>query len=176
MKFFKNTIAILALFAIGSIFGKAIAPRGGSKPAAQSAAQKEKSTSEMVKPSTEKSYAVLLAEIKKMRPAAIIDNAGKLQQTFMDFVTINDLSPIENKSLFQAGINMHTTWTTDNQKNKEKLSNLTRQIPVEELPEEKGFIMSNPSFVEPTKRKNPAFQQKMNAEQERLMKVRAENA
>lgn len=93
------------------------------KPATTSQ-QRETSSSTKATPKT---YADALAYIKTEPTGKILQN-NALKPEFINFVKSLNLSDSETKALLEAGINLHATWTGNNENDKRTLLSLKNTI------------------------------------------------
>lgn len=129
MKFFKSTLSIMFLFTTGSIFA-ARTPKTPQETVTQKTTQGTVTeTGTVIQPQT---YKTLLAKVKGMKKADVVDNNNALTPTFITFVqentTASNLSDTETEALLQAGFNFHATLSGDQAKDKAALSSLSSQI------------------------------------------------
>lgn len=124
MKFLKSTLAIIALLVANPMFA-ARAAKGvaGAKTTAAAAAAP-------VAEAVALTYPQMLAKIRTMPAAQVVDNAGnKLQPAFVQSIVDNaNLSSTEAEALLQAAVNMHATWSSNDAQDKAKLQSLNTQI------------------------------------------------
>jgi hypothetical protein len=133
MKFLKNTVAIVALFTIGSVFGKTIAPRGASKAAAQptTATQKKSMTQRKeTKATPTKTYPQLVTFVKNQRniwDARLNMLANPFVNTMIEEALAADLDAMQLDALLQTARDYHVQFPNNQEEVIIILQNLEQQ-------------------------------------------------
>ena len=166
MNFFKNILMTLLLCTLNSA-----SPKSLNKPqpiipiveqektiaAKKIKAQPIKSPIKQQPIIQQKTYAQALNTVRMMPSHEVLNNNIFTQQ-FINFVKSLSLSPIETTALLQAGANLHTTWSDDNQRNKNTLLSQKNSIatlsPSKVIQEKKPTIQKKPIVQKPTEPKN----------------------
>ena len=125
MKLFKNTLTIVALFAIGSVCArimdpaKPVAARGTAKPTVQPVSQG-------------KTYKQLRDEVLRMKQADVIDGSKKLSAGFIDKmkqqIAPTGLGPIVLKGILQTARDKFAPFTGDDTQDLQLLMAINQQI------------------------------------------------
>jgi len=164
MKLIKNILPILLLCAVGSLSPRTV---GGStkKPAPQpKPTQTRVTTPPPVTPQQRPimqapSYAQALNIIKTQMSSGRVVSNNSFTQEFIDFVKSFNLSDIETKALLQAGANIHTTWTDNNETNKQILSSLRNNIQ-SIIPSQQTIPIIQPNIQPPATPTQPTQQRR----------------
>lgn len=128
MNFFKNTVAIVALFTIGSALGKATASRGGT--AAQPRATAAQSKPMLQTKTTTQTYPQLVAFVKNQRniwdaKSDMLNRA--FIKTMMDNALAAGLDDIQLDALLQTARDYHAQFPKDREATIAILQNLEAQ-------------------------------------------------
>lgn len=136
MSIFKKTLSFVLLFSIGSMNPRAMKNPNASpvrttpqpiaapqKPIAQQISQPAQTPPQQQNPIAG-SYASALNIIRTQMPSNKVVINNTLAPEFINFVKSFNLSDIQTQALLEAGINLHATLTSNNQKDTQTLLTL----------------------------------------------------
>lgn len=159
MKFFRNVLVVIALLSMDPIISRMAS---STTPIAKQTVPTP-TKMPIQPPITQqpdlqpKTYVQALNAIKAMPSHTVITN-NVLKPEFINFVKSLNLSSLETKALLEAGANLHTIWTDNNEANKKILLSLRSSISA--LSQNKPTEQKKPTVQKPAEQKKETPQHK----------------